>query len=39
MIVGVPKEIKAQENRVGMVPGGVKQLTSTGHKVLVQRGL
>ena len=38
MIVGVPKEIKAQENRVGMVPGGVKQLTSTGHKVLVQRG-
>ena len=37
MIVGVPKEIKAQENRVGLVPGGVKQLTSGGHQVLVQR--
>jgi len=38
VIVGVPKEIKAQENRVGMVPGGVKQLTTNGHRVLVQRG-
>ncbi|MFO0746029.1 MAG: alanine dehydrogenase [Myxococcota bacterium] len=37
MIVGVPKEIKAQENRVGLVPGGVKMLTSAGHKVLVQK--
>ncbi|MCC6624370.1 MAG: alanine dehydrogenase [Deltaproteobacteria bacterium] len=37
MIVGVPKEIKAQENRVGLVPGGVKQLTTAGHTVIVQR--
>jgi len=38
VIVGVPKEIKAQENRIGLVPGGVKQLTTAGHTVLVQRG-
>ncbi|MCA9515457.1 MAG: alanine dehydrogenase [Myxococcales bacterium] len=38
MIVGIPTEIKSQENRVGMVPGGVKQLTAAGHQVLVQRG-
>lgn len=38
MIVGIPTEIKSQENRVGMVPGGVKQLTTAGHEVLVQAG-
>ncbi len=38
VIVGVPKEIKAQENRVGMVPGGVQQLVALGHKVFIQRG-
>lgn len=38
MIVGVPKEIKAQENRVGLVPGGIKQLTTSGHTVFVERG-
>jgi len=38
MIVGVPKEIKIQEYRVGMVPAGVKKLTGSGHKVLVQKG-
>lgn len=36
MIVGVPKEIKNKENRVGMVIAGVKALTQAGHKVLVQ---
>ncbi len=36
MIVGVPKEIKNKENRVGMVIAGVHALTSAGHKVLVQ---
>jgi alanine dehydrogenase len=36
MIVGVPKEIKNKENRVGMVIAGVRALTSSGHKVLVQ---
>jgi alanine dehydrogenase len=37
MIVGVPKEIKNKENRVGMVIAGVRALTQAGHKVLVQR--
>jgi len=37
MIVGVPSEIKDNENRVAMVPGGVAQLKSHGHSVLVQR--
>ncbi|MCM1067411.1 MAG: alanine dehydrogenase [Muribaculaceae bacterium] len=36
MIIGVPKEIKNNENRVGMTPAGVHSLTSRGHKVLVQ---
>ena len=38
MIIGVPKEIKAQENRVGAVPAMVMDLVGAGHKVLVQRG-
>ncbi|MCB9759370.1 MAG: alanine dehydrogenase [Alphaproteobacteria bacterium] len=38
MIVGVPTEIKPQENRVGLVPGGVKALVAAGHDVLVQQG-
>lgn len=38
MIVGVPKETKVQEYRVGMVPGGVKQWVDSGHQVLVERG-
>ena len=37
MIVGVPKEIKNKENRVGMVLAGVRALTKNGHKVLVER--
>ncbi len=37
MIVGVPKEIKNRENRVGILPTGVKALAAAGHKVLVQR--
>ncbi|MGD0830958.1 MAG: alanine dehydrogenase [Terracidiphilus sp.] len=36
MIVGVPKEIKDNEARVGVTPAGVKALTETGHKVLVE---
>lgn len=36
MIVGVPKEIKNNENRVGMVPSGVKALKAHGHTILVQ---
>jgi alanine dehydrogenase len=38
MIVGVPTEIKPQENRVGLIPSGVKELSSRSHKVLVQQG-
>lgn len=36
MIVGVPKEIKNSENRVGMTPAGVYTLTQKGHKVLIE---
>jgi alanine dehydrogenase len=36
MIIGVPKEIKNNENRVGLTPGGVGALTKRGHKVLVE---
>jgi len=36
MIIGVPKEIKNKENRVGMVIAGVKTLTRNGHEVLIQ---
>ena len=38
MIVGVPKEIKVREYRVGMVPGAVKSLVDAGHQVLVETG-
>jgi alanine dehydrogenase len=38
MIVGVPKEIKADENRVGVVPPGVGALVAHGHTVVVQTG-
>ncbi|WP_028100800.1 alanine dehydrogenase [Pseudoduganella violaceinigra] len=36
MLVGVPKEIKNQESRVGLTPASVKELTLRGHQVLVQ---
>ncbi len=36
MIVGVPKEIKNHEYRVGMVPASVKELISNGHQVVVE---
>jgi alanine dehydrogenase len=38
MIIGVPKEIKADEYRVAVTPGGVEQLKRAGHRVLVERG-
>ena len=37
MIVGLPKEIKNHEYRVGLTPSSVRELTSRGHKVLVQK--
>jgi alanine dehydrogenase len=36
--VGVPKEIKNHEYRVGMIPGGVREYTSRGHEVFVESG-
>ncbi|MBB3698938.1 alanine dehydrogenase [Flammeovirga yaeyamensis] len=36
MIIGIPKEIKNNENRVGMTPSGVFELTKNGHQVYVQ---
>ena len=36
MIIGVPTEVKTREYRIGMIPAGVRQLVSHGHKVLVQ---
>ena len=37
MKIGVPKEIKPQENRIGLTPQSVKTLTSNGHVVLVEK--
>ncbi|HEY6967643.1 MAG TPA: alanine dehydrogenase [Candidatus Angelobacter sp.] len=36
MIIGVPKEVKDHESRVGIVPSGVKALADAGHKVVVE---
>ena len=33
MIIGVPKEIKNNENRVGMTPAGVGEVVNQGHRV------
>jgi len=37
MIIGVPKEIKEQEQRVALLPSGTNELTKHGHAVLVER--
>jgi alanine dehydrogenase len=38
MIIGVPKEIKTQEHRVGLLPSAIYQLIKHGHRVIVERG-
>jgi alanine dehydrogenase len=38
MLVGVPREIKTHEYRVGLVPGSVRELVHHGHKVVVESG-
>src|ERR1700761_6124344 len=38
MRIGVPKEIKVHEYRVGLVPAGVRELVSSGHEVVVETG-
>jgi alanine dehydrogenase len=37
MLIGVPKEIKTFEHRVGLVPSSVKELVAYGHQVIVQK--
>ena len=37
MLIGVPTEIKPQENRVGLTPAGAKQYVQHGHRVIVQQ--
>ena len=37
MKIGLPREIKADEYRVAMLPGGVEELTRDGHQVFVER--
>ena len=36
MIIGIPREIKDKEFRVGIVPAGVKALTAAGHRVVIE---
>jgi alanine dehydrogenase len=38
MLVGVPREVKSFESRVGLVPGSVRELVHHGHKVVVETG-
>ena len=38
MIIGVPKEIKTEENRVAVTPTGVAGFVARNHKVLIQKG-
>jgi alanine dehydrogenase len=38
MKIGVPKEIKTKENRVGLVPGGVQQLVHDGNELFIETG-
>lgn len=38
MLVGVPKEIKTNENRVGLIPASVREVISHGHQVVVETG-
>ncbi len=38
MVIGVPKEIKTNENRVALVPAGAEALVGQGHSVLIEQG-
>ena len=37
MLIGVPKEIKSNEYRIGLTPAGVRELAHHGHQIMVQR--
>jgi alanine dehydrogenase len=38
MRIGVPKEIKTNENRVALVPAGAEALVASGHEVYIEAG-
>ncbi|MCL4448264.1 MAG: alanine dehydrogenase [Actinobacteria bacterium] len=38
MIIGVPLEVKPGENRVGITPEGIRELTAHGHRVIIEKG-
>ena len=38
MLIGVPKEIKTNENRIALVPAGAEALVAAGHQVLIEKG-
>ena len=38
MRIGVPKECKIHEYRVGLVPSGVRELVDAGHSVMIETG-
>ncbi|MDH5203221.1 MAG: alanine dehydrogenase, partial [Nitrospirota bacterium] len=38
MVIGVPKEIKPEENRIAIVPGGVETIVHKGHTVIIEQG-
>ena len=38
MLIGVPKEIKTNENRIALVPAGAESLVASGHDVLIEQG-
>jgi alanine dehydrogenase len=38
MIIGIPKEVKNGENRISVIPAGVKSFVQAGHKVLIEKG-
>jgi len=38
MLIGVPREIKSEEYRIGLTPAGARELAHHGHQVMVQRG-
>lgn len=37
MKIGIPKEIKTKEYRVGIIPSGVKMLVQSGHEVYIEK--
>lgn len=39
MLIGVPKEIKIHEYRVGLTPESVRELVKRGHRVVVEKGM